>query len=156
MENNATFNIQQKRLMGTHVDYKLSKNLVAGATIMKLSELPLTQKIDIGNEPVNNTIWGLDLNFSKELPFVTRLVDKIPGIDTKAPSLLTFNGEFAHLIPGFNGVIDANGENGVSYIDDFEAAETAIEIKSPLQWKLGSVPQDNPAFPNGGFFDDFF
>ena len=154
MENNATFNIQQKRLMGTHVDYKLSKNLVAGATIMNLSELPLTQKIDIGNEPVNNTIWGVDLNFTRELPFITRLVDKIPGIDTKAPSLLTFNGEFAHLIPGFNGVIDANGENGVSYIDDFEAAETAIEIKSPIQWKLGSVPQTNPAFPNGDFFDD--
>ena len=154
MENNATFNIQQKRLMGTHVDYRFNKDFVVGATIMNLNELPLTQKIDIGNEPVNNTIWGLDVNLTRELPIVTRLVDKIPGIDTKAPSVLTFNGEFAHLIPGFNGVIDANGEGGVSFVDDFEAAETAIDIKSFTAWRLGSVPQFNPQFPNGDLFDD--
>lgn len=154
LENNATFNIQQKRLFGTHMDYKFSKNFQIGATIMNLNEQPLTQKIDIGNEPTSNWIWGLDLNYSTESNFITRLVDKIPGIDTKAPSLITVNGEFAHLIPGFNTVIDRTGENGVSYIDDFEGAETPIDIRNPFFWKLGTVPQNNPLFPNGNLFDD--
>ncbi len=85
LENNATFNIQQKRLLGAHIDYKYSKNLQFGATIMNLRERPLTQKIDFGNEPINNTQIGVDANFSTESPFITRLIDKIPGIDTKAP-----------------------------------------------------------------------
>lgn len=154
LENNATFNIQQKRLFGTHLDYKFSKNFQIGGTIMNLNERPLTQKIDIGNEPTSNWIWGLDLNYSTESNFITRLVDKIPGIDTKAPSLFTVNGEFAHLIPGFNSVIDNNGEHGVSYIDDFEGAETPIDIRNPFFWKLGTVPQLNPEFPNSQYFND--
>lgn len=154
LENNATFNIQQKRLFGTHIDYKFSKTFMIGGTIMNLNERPLTQKIDIGNEPTDNWIWGLDVNYSTESNFITRLVDKIPGIDTKAPSLVTINGEFAHLIPGFNSVIDKNGEGGVSYIDDFEGAETPIDIRNPFLWKLGTVPQHNPEFPNGDLFDD--
>lgn len=155
LENNSTFNIQQKTLIGAHFDYKFSKNFQIGATIMNLNERPLTSKIDIGNEPTSNTIWGMDVNYSTESNFITRLVDKIPGINTKAPSKFSFNGEFAHLIPGFNTVINQGAqENGVSQIDDFEGAETPIDIRNPFFWRLGSVPQENPRFPNGNFFDD--
>lgn len=155
LENNATFNIQQKRLFGTHIDYKFSKNFQIGATLMNLRERPLTQKIDVGNEPINNTIWGFDVNYSTQSNFITRLVDKIPGINTKAPSQVLLNGEFAHIIPGYNPIIDQNGENGVSYVDDFEGAETPIDIRNPFMWKLGSVPEgDNPRFPNAKYFND--
>lgn len=154
LENSATFNIQQKSLFGTRLDYKFNKNFQIGGTLMNLKERPLTQKIDMGNEPINNTIWGFDFNYSKEVPLITRIVDKIPGINTKAPSLVTLNGEFAHLIPGFNKVIDRNGENGVAYIDDFEGAETPIDVRNPFFWKLGSVPLENPMFPNGHYFND--
>ncbi len=154
LENNATFNIQQKRLIGTHIDYKFNKNFQIGGTIMNLQERPLTQKVDLGNEPVDNTIWGFDVNYSTTSNFITRLVDKIPGINTKAPSQILLNGEFAHMIPGYNPVIDQNGENGVSYVDDFEGAETPIDIRNPFMWKLGSVPEGNPRFPNGDVFNN--
>lgn len=154
LESNSTFNVQQKRMIGTHIDYAFSKELVVGATMMNLSERPLTQKIDIGQEPVNNTVWGFDVNFTRKVPFVTRLIDKLPGINTKAPSTFTFNGEVAGLIPGANTIIDPNGEGGVSYIDDFEGAETPIDIRNPFLWKLGSVPQHNPRFPGGNLFND--
>jgi cell surface protein SprA len=154
MESNATFNIQQKRLVGTHLDYRINKDFLVGATIMNLRERPLTQKIDIGQEPVDNTIWGLNMAFNREVPLITRLVDKIPGINTKAPSMFTFNGEFAHLIPGVNNIINQGGENGVSFIDDFEGAETPIDVRTAFSWKLGSVPQHNSQFPNAQFFND--
>jgi len=154
LENNATFNIQQKRMIGIHADYKFSKDFQMGATFMNLHERPLTQKIDIGNEPISNTMLGYDINYSTQSNFITRLVDKIPGIDTKAPSNFKVNGEIAGLIPGFNTVIDNTGENGISYIDDFEGAETPIDIRNPFFWRLGTVPQDNPLFPNGNFFND--
>lgn len=154
LENNATFNIQQKRMIGTHLDYKFSRNFQVGATVLNLHERPLTQKIDIGQEPISNTQIGVDLNYSTESPFITRLIDKIPGINTKAASTFTINAEIAGIIPGYNKVIDRNGENGVSYIDDFEGAETPIDIRLPFNWKLGSVPQENPNWPNGGLFND--
>lgn len=155
LENNATFNIQQKRMIGVHADYKFSKDFQMGATFMNLHERPLTQKIDIGNEPISNTMLGYDINYSTQSNFITRLVDKIPGIDTKEPSNFKINGEIAGLIPGFNTVIDRNNtENGISYVDDFEGAETPIDIRNPFFWKLGTVPQDNILFPNGNYFND--
>jgi cell surface protein SprA len=154
LENNATFNIQQKRMIGIHADYKFSKNFQMGATFMNLHERPLTQKIDIGNEPISNTMLGYDINYSTTSNFITRIVDKIPGIDTKVPSNFKVNAEIAGLIPGFNTVIDKTGENGISYVDDFEGAETPIDIRNPFFWRLGTVPQHNPAFPNGDLFND--
>jgi cell surface protein SprA len=46
-----------------------------------MSERPYTQKSSFGQESVNNTIFGLNTNFSTEVPF-TRLVNKLPNIDT--------------------------------------------------------------------------
>src|SRR5690606_25448396 len=65
LESNSTFNVQQKRMLGTHLDYAFSKDLVVGATLINLNERPLTQKIDIGQEPVNNTVWIFDVNFTR-------------------------------------------------------------------------------------------
>ena len=60
LENNALFNLQTKTLMGTHLDYKFSDNFTVGGTIMNLTERPLTQKVNMGDEPISNTIWGLN------------------------------------------------------------------------------------------------
>lgn len=165
METNELFNQQQKRLMGGRFDYKLNKHLSFGATIMNLMERPFTQKVNIGDEPINNTIWGFDIAYSKDAPWLTRLIDKIPGINTKAPSRISATGEFAHLIPGYNKVIQdkktPDGSNkdsrrvGVSQVDDFESAETVLDIRNFVPWKLGSVPHKQPSrFPHAEKFNN--
>ncbi|MBI3510405.1 MAG: cell surface protein SprA [Bacteroidetes bacterium] len=141
LESNSLFNIQTKTLWGTHFDYRINKQFNIGATIMNLTERPVTQKINIGEEPMSNTIMGTDLSYSTDAPFLTRFVDHIPGIDTKAPSSISVNGEFAYLHPGHNKAI---GKNGNSYIDDFEGTQSAIDIRSPQGWSLASVPQGQP------------
>ncbi|MGC9341096.1 MAG: cell surface protein SprA, partial [Bacteroidales bacterium] len=95
LESNSLFNIQTKTLIGSHFDYKISDDFNIGATIMNLTERPLTQKVSIGDEPISNTIWGLNTSYRTESQFLTTLVDKIPLIDTKEPSSITFTGEFA-------------------------------------------------------------
>jgi cell surface protein SprA len=139
LESNSLFNIQSKTLWGTHLDYVFNKNFRLGGTVMNLTERPVTQKIQAGDEPMSNTIFGLDISYTTEAPFLTRLIDKIPLIDTKAPSTLTFAGEWAYLNPGHNKAI---GKNGNSYIDDFEGTQSAIDIRSPQGWSLSSVPQN--------------
>src|SRR5690606_6824817 len=113
-----------------------------GGTIMNLTEKPLTQKVNIGDEAISNTIWGMDLNYSTDSRWLTRLVDKIPFIETKEPSSFTFSGEFANLIPGHPRALNfAGGKNGVSYIDDFESSRSVIDLKSAIPWQISGTPQ---------------
>jgi len=151
LESNDLFNFETKTLLGTHLDYRISDNFNLGATMMNLTEKPMTNKVDIGDEPVSNTIWGLDGSYSTEVPFLTRMVNYIPFINTKAPSSISINGEFAHLIPGHSKAIE---KNGISYIDDFEGTKITSDLKSPYSWTIASTPQGQSMFPEGSLIDN--
>ena len=138
LESSSLFNIQTKTLMGTHVDHRVNENLSLGATIMRLSERPLTQKVNYGDEPIANTIWGLNATYQTESLFLTRMLDKLPFYSTTAPSRITFVGEFAHLIPGHSRLI---GSAGTAYIDDFEASKSTIDMRNVHSWSIASTPQ---------------
>jgi len=149
MENNAQFNLQTQTLLGMRVDHRFNKYFNIGGTIMNLSEKPLTEKTNYGDEPISNTIWGLDFNYQHESRLLTRLVDKLPFISTKAPSKVTMSGEFAQFLPGHSRAV---GKTGTSYIDDFEGSESTIDLKNPTQWFIASTPQgqtDPGLFPEG-------
>jgi cell surface protein SprA len=132
------FNLQSRSLLGTRLDYRLSDDLNIGSTFLYLNERPLISRVSIGNEPTRNMKYGLDVNINKESMFLTKLVDAIPLIDTKVPSNITFNAEFAQLIPGTSNFV--NGE-ATSYIDDFEATATPFNLgNNILNWKLAHTP----------------
>lgn len=149
VENNATFNLQTKRFLGVDIEHKFSDNFVAGATILNLREKPLTQKVSLGLEPFNNTIFGANASFGKEVPFLTKLVNKLPFVDTDVASNFSIRGDFAYLVPGSSKNIDLNGE-ATSYIDDFEGSQIPMEMKSIQQWHTASTPQYQTQFDLGG------
>jgi len=151
-ENNELFGLQQRSLFGTRLDYKVNNKLNLGGTLMNLTEKPLTPKVNIGEEPISNTMWGLDMNYSSPSRFLTKLVDKLPFLSTKAPSNITFAGEFAQLIPGHPSALNFGGnKGGVSYLDDFEASRSVIDLKSAIAWQLSGTPQ---LFPEASRIDD--
>lgn len=139
VENNAVFGQQTRRFTGINVEHKFNENFVLGGTILNLNERPLTQKSNFGVEPVNNTIFGLNGNFSTEIPFLTRLANKLPNIDTDVPSNLSLRGEVAFLKPNSPRNADFEGET-TTYLDDFEGAQALIDIRSSLGWFLASPP----------------
>lgn len=139
LESNSMFNIQTKTMLGTHLNYKFSENFNVGGTVMHLTERPLTSKVNMGEEPISNTIWGLNTNYRTQSQWLTTMIDKLPFLETKEPSNISFEGEFAQLIPRQAKVIDKNGK---AYLDDFEAAEINIDLKTPMEWYLGSAPAD--------------
>lgn len=145
LESNSLFNMQTKTLLGTHLDYKFSENFNIGGTILRLTERPLTNKVNIGEEPISNTIWGLNTSYRTESQVLTSIVDKLPFLETKELSSFALDAEFAHLIPGQSKMI---GKNGIAYIDDFEGAQTKIELKTFASWQLASAPED----PKGTFY----
>ncbi|WP_316817907.1 cell surface protein SprA [Pedobacter nyackensis] len=151
-ENNELFGLQQRSLFGTRLDYKVNNKLNLGGTLMNLTEKPLTPKVNIGEEPISNTMWGLDMNYSSPSRFLTKLVDKLPFLSTKVPSNITFAGEFAQLIPGHPSALNFGGKKGgVSYLDDFEASRSVIDLKSAIAWQLSGTPQ---LFPEASRIDD--
>ncbi|HML83555.1 MAG TPA: cell surface protein SprA, partial [Bacteroidales bacterium] len=115
LESNSMFSIQSKTYLGLHVDHQINKDFVVGATVINLTERPLTQKTIIGDDPISNTLWGMNLSWQQESQWLTRMIDKLPGIETKAPSKVSVVAEFAHFIPGHSKAI---GSEGTSYVDD--------------------------------------
>ncbi len=140
-ENNALFGQQSKRFTGINVEHQFNENFIIGGTFLNLRERPLTQKANYSYEPVNNSIYGLSAAYSTEVPFLTRLVNKLPNIDTDVPSSFSIRGEFAYLQPGAPNVNDFD-QKATTYIDDFEASQTSISINNPLSWELSSPPLD--------------
>ncbi|MFH4964616.1 cell surface protein SprA [Gaetbulibacter sp. M235] len=138
-ENNAVFGQQTKRFTGLNIEHKFNENFVLGATLLNLNERPITQKANYGSEPINNTIFGINGNYATKVPFLTRLVNKLPNIDTDVESNLSLRGEFAYLAPGAPKGTNFNGE-ATSYIDDFEGSQNAIDLKAQQSWFLSSRP----------------
>ena len=151
LESNSLFNVQQKSLWGTRLDYKAGRNLTLGSTLLRFNERPITQKVSIGDEPVSNIVAGLDFNYKTEAPFLTRLLDKLPFYSTKEMSSISTRGEVAKLFPGNAKAI---GKSGNSYIDDFEGSISLIDIRNPQGWYLASIPQGVPGlFPEASISD---
>ncbi|NDV77439.1 cell surface protein SprA [Dysgonomonas sp. 511] len=132
--------MQRKTMMGLNLSYDISKNFNIGGTIMHYYEKPLTIKTEYGNESVKNTLWGLNTSFRTESMWLTNLVDKLPFVNATQPSQITFNAEFAHMIPGHYQNEEAGG---YSYLDDFESSQSRIDIKSPYAWALAATPYDD-------------
>jgi cell surface protein SprA len=151
LESSSLFNIQTKTLVGTHLNYEFSRDFNIGATILNMTEKPLTQKVRIGDEPVSNTIWGVNTSYRTDVPFLTKAIDFLPFIETKEMSTVTMTGEFAHLIPGHSRAISKEGN---AYIDDFEGTKTKINLKTPSAWSLSGTPSDTDMFPESSLIND--
>ncbi len=140
-ESNSLFSVQQKSLLGTRLDYKVSNDLILGSTLLYLNERPLTPKVNIGEEPISNVMLGFDGTYKTESRFLTKLVDRLPFIETKEPSNIVFQGEYAQLIPG---VQNSLANKGTAYLDDFEGSETPFDLRLGNSWFLASTPQGQP------------
>ena len=136
LESNTDYAQERKTMFGMNWEYDFSKNFQISGTIQHLTEQSLTNKVAMGSEPLNNTLWGFNLNYKKESQWLTNLLDKVPFLHVTQPSSIQFNAEFAQLIAG-----QSHGtQDNASYIDDFEDATNKIDISTPSSWIISSVP----------------
>ena len=136
LESDTDYGMQRKTMLGVNWEYELSKSLTIGGTLMHLSEQALTSKVAMGEEPLSNTIWGLNVNWKQESQWLTSMLNKIPFLHVKQPSHISFTGEFAQLIAG-----RARGtQDNASYVDDFENTKSYLDMSNPKEWTLSSVP----------------
>ena len=140
LENQSMFSTQRKTLLGLDLNYKFNKDFNIGATIMHFSEKALTEKVNIGNELINNTMWGVNLAYNTQFMWLTNLVNKIPTVNATQPSTFSVQAEFAQLVPHKQ---KSGSNKGSSYIDDFESTQTGIDLRSPYAWVLASTPYES-------------
>ena len=154
LENQSNFSMQRKTLLGLDLNYAFNKNFHIGGTVMHYGEKSLTEKVGIGEELVNNTIWGVNAAYNTKFMWLTNLLNKIPTVNATAPSSLTFKGEFAQLLPH---QAKTGSNRGSSYIDDFESTQSGIDLRSPYSWFLASTPYDTNSdalFPEAALSND--
>ena len=142
LENQSLFSMQRKTLLGLDMQYQFNKDLNFGATLLHFSEKALTEKVNIGDEIVNNSMIGFNLSYNKDFMWLTNLLNKIPTVNATQPSHLSLTAEYAQLLPHAQ---KAGSNQGSSYVDDFENTQTGIDLRSPYAWQLASTPYDNAA-----------
>jgi len=147
LENQSTFSMQRKSLIGTHLEYQFNKDFSIGGTLMYMNERPLTTKVNTGSEPLSNLVWGLNLAYKTEFMWLTNGINAIPWINATQPSTFQINAEFAHLVPGHTREV---GKQGLAYIDDFEATKTNIDLHYSTFWHLSSTPSRFPEYDKSG------
>ena len=140
LESNTDYAQERKTMLGLNWEYDFSKNFQLGGTFMHLSEQALTTKVNMGSEPLNNTIWGLNLNWKKESQWLTNMLDKLPFLHLTQPSNISLSAEFAQLIAGQS----KGTQDNASYLDDFENTKNAIDVSQPTSWIISCVPSDFP------------
>ncbi len=154
LENQSLYSMQRKTLLGLDLNYRFNKDFNVGATLMHFSEKSLTEKVNIGDEVVNNSMWGLNAQYNTRFMWLTNLLNKIPTVNATQPSTLSLQAEFAQLIPHSQ---KSGSNKGSSYIDDFESAQTGIDLRSPYAWFLASTPYDpspDALFPEAALSDN--
>lgn len=138
LESQSDYGQERKTMFGLNWQYDFSKNFMLGGTFMHLSEQPLTTKVNMGAEPLNNTIWGLNMSWKKESQWLTNMLDKLPFLHLTQPSHISFTAEFAQLIAGQS----KGTQDRASYLDDFENTKNTIDVSQPTSWIISSVPTD--------------
>ncbi len=145
-EQNDLFQLASKTLLGARGLYSFSDKTQLGFTVMNLNQQTLSDKVRIGEEPLSNTIYGLDFKTSHDLPFLTKALDLL--ISTREMSSFTFNGEYAYMSPDPNtkkSTISEDDGKSIAYIDDFEGAKKTIPIGINFgSWKDLSPPANLP------------
>ena len=139
-ESNNLFSQQRKTFIGVDVEHRFSDKFILGGTFLNVSEKPITPKVNFGGEPINNVMLGLNLDYSAEVPYLTKLANKLPFVETDAPSNVSVRADMAYLLPGSPSGINVDG-TATSYLDDFEASQIPINLSSPQQWFLASTPE---------------
>ncbi len=144
-EDNSIFSLQQKNVMGLRAEYEINDNFYIGGTALRLAERPFTQKVNIGDDPIKNKVYGLDMDFNKESKWLTKMVDKLPFYSTNVASNINFSAEAAVLRPGHNKAINNTSDDesgGIVSLDDFEGAVSGFPLSSqPNRWTLASTPR---------------
>lgn len=145
-EENTLFQLAAKSLFGLRGEFDFGPKTKLGFSMLTLNQQTLTDKVRVGEEPIQNTIYGVDASTSIELPFLTKFANNF--ISTKEMSVFNLRGEAAYINPDPNtkkSQIKSDLGKSVAYLDDFEGSKQILSIGVHYTaWKYASPPRRHP------------
>lgn len=139
LEEQNMFNQNFKRFIGFDLIHRFSDRFQVSATYLNLHERPVTQKVNLGQDPISNHMFGASFQYHTPVSFIDNLLRLANSNGHFTASKLSLRGDIAYLIPGTADVANLSGET-TAYLDDFEDAQRPIEISGARPWKLASKP----------------
>lgn len=143
-EQNELFSLASKTFIGARADYKISDKTSLGFTFVNLKQETLNDKVRIGEEPTNNSMFGVDFTTEIKSKLLTKVVNMLPGFNSKEESGMTLKGEFAMLTGDPNtkkSKIPSDNNESVAYVDDMEGSKKIISLGSNYSsWSVSSIP----------------
>jgi hypothetical protein len=132
------FQIQDKVLLGTRMEYKLddiSDQSLIGATVLYKSQTTTEKQPELGYEPFSHLLMGVNTRLAGEPRWMTRFANLFPFVQTEARSRANFEFEIAH------SLYNPNTRNS-AYIDNFDFSQNASTLPLTLySWTQASPPQ---------------
>ena len=142
-ETGQMMQLDTKTVLGLRAQYELWEDSYIGSTVMYRSEKSMDQRIRLGGEPLQNSIWDINASLNFKPNFLTRAVDWLPLIETNEPSSFTIEGEIAQVYPNPNSFNSPStgDNNGVAYVDDFESVKRSVPLGIIQKlWTAASFP----------------
>jgi cell surface protein SprA len=124
----------KKNLFGLRTEYAPSEALKLGSTVLYRTASTIDQKPRIGEEPSTALLLDGDFAYTGQSNFLTKMVDKLPGVTAAAPSAFQLSGEIARSMPNPNTL-------GKAFIDDFEGSRDFLNLGIRRgTWTASSAP----------------
>ncbi len=134
-----------KTLTAIRGDLRLGQTSNLGFTVMNYNQQTLSDKVRLGEEPMSNTMVGVDASTKLDLGFLTDALNILPSYYSKEISQFSFKGEAAYMLPDPNtkkSTIESDGGKGIAYIDDFEGLKRTIPLGiGYTMWHYTSAPK---------------
>lgn len=156
-ESAQLFSFEKKSLFGARAEYSLADwglgaNSFVGTTALFHSQSTINKRVQLGEEPFTNFVWDVNAQLEFGARYLTRFANFLPLVSTNQPSRITLKGEYARLFPSpntSNGLLKKD-ENGVAYVDDFEAIKRTFPLGTIRRsWSLASTPLERDASDRG-------
>lgn len=130
------FNLAPTILWGATGTWQAATDLVLNSTVLVQRQQSLANRPILGAEPTQTLIAEVDGSFVRSLPWLSRWLDNVPGLDTDQSSSIALRGELAWSQP------DPNTQGQV-FLNDFENIEVAKRLSMQFRtWALSSIPQE--------------
>ncbi|MCB0281216.1 MAG: cell surface protein SprA [Calditrichae bacterium] len=137
------FQLDKKTILGGRLEYRFLDDSFIGMTGLYLNKSTVDRRVRVGQEPFQNFVWDVNAAFKFKPRFLTDMMDALPLVETSDESRFEIEGEFAQVLPNPNTLNNTStgDDNGVAYIDDFEASKrtTTLGIRYRT-WSPASAP----------------
>lgn len=147
-ETNDLFSFASKTILGARGDLDFGENTKFGFTFMNYAQQTLSDKVRLGEEPISNTMLGVDLSTKFNSRKISEFFNIFPGYQAKQDAVFSLRGESAFIIADPNtrkSTIVGDNKESVVYLDDFEGSKRIISFSLiSSHWHLSSAPAFMP------------